>query len=147
MCVIHSVCLLTQVVFFFWMSEKALPVGSELQEELILSLFILTGGKNTCKLILKTAKCHSKCSERGFIFPSLKTAVIFPDSLMHERQITEKTFVFVELVAGRERLPRSCTYLTSLSVRRSYPCQIAARHSWGWSENEFILGVRRISLC
>lgn len=81
------------------------------------------------------------------MFPSLKTAVIFPDSLMHERQITEKAFVFVELVAGRERLPRSRTYLTSLSVRRSYPCQIAATHSWGWSENEFILGVSRILLC
>lgn len=81
------------------------------------------------------------------MFPSLKTAVIFLDSLMHERQITEKAFVFLELVAGRERFPRSRTYLTSLSVRRSYPCQIAATHSWGWSENEFILGVSRILLC
>lgn len=31
------------------------------------------------------------------MFPSLKTAVIFPDSLMHERQITERAFVFLEL--------------------------------------------------
>lgn len=38
-------------------------------------------------------------------------------------------------------LPRSCTYLTSLSVRRSYPCQIAAipgggvrtNLSWEWA--------------
>lgn len=137
-CVIHSVCLVTRCFSLAGCVWKSPSCGLRITRRADAIIIHSHWGKKACKLILKTAKCHSECSERGFMFPSLKMAVIFPDSLMHERQITEKAFVFLELVAAR-----SCTYLTSLSVRRSYPCQIAARHSWGWSENEFILGVEQ----
>lgn len=81
----------------------------------------------------------------------LKTAVIFPDSLIREKQIAENAFVF-QKCGGRRRALREKLHIPHIrnafqSIRRSYPHQIAARHSWGWSESEFILGVSRILLC
>lgn len=85
------------------------------------------------------------------MFPYLKTAVIFLDSLIHEKQIAENAFMF-QKQGGRKGALSKKLHIPHIhnafpSIRRSYPCQIAARHSWGWSESEFILGVSRILLC
>lgn len=69
------------------------------------------------------------------MFPYLKTAVIFPDPLIHEKQITENAFMF-QKPGGRKRVLSEKLHIPHIrnafsSIRRSSPRQIAARHSLG----------------
>lgn len=101
--------------------------------------------KTPCKLTLNAAKCHFKCYEKSVMFPYLKAAVNFPASLIQEKQMAESDISEVQwqewMLSQKLHIPHLSNAFPS--IRRSRPCQLAVRHSWGWSESEFILGVSR----
>lgn len=150
----HLTC--NQVLFTCWLcSKQFLQVINwvrELQKEpdshVIHSHL---GGKTPINLSWRLPNAIPSALKGVLCFLIWKTAVIFPDSLIREKQIAENAFVF-QKCGGRKGVLSKKLHIPHIrklspSIRRSYPHQIVARHSWGWSESEFILGASRILLC